>query len=69
MDEPFTDAAYYLKLAHVLKQRRTQHIVNARKLRKILPLLDESHRNWLVGELDKNEEMVVQLVRIHSTSL
>ena len=68
-ESPFTDATYYLKLARVLKGRHTQDIANARKIRKVLPLLNESHQNWLLQKLDENEEMVVQLVRIHGTSL
>ena len=68
-ESPFTDAAYYLKLVRILKGRSTQDIANARKLRNFLPLLDEAHRNWLIGKLDESEEMVVQLVRFHGTSL
>ena len=68
-ESPFTDASYYLKLARVLKGRHAQDIANARKIRKVLPLLNESHRNWLLGKLDEDEEMVVQLVRFHGTNL
>lgn len=65
-DGPFTDAAYYLKLARVLKERLLGGILNASQIHDVLPLLDEAHRNWLIRKLSENEDVVVYLARFHS---